>query len=86
MDYVTPLRMRTTLPGVAPCDHVKTRISKCKRSITMYSLNTILYQTSLSKVHLYKTTCHPTLNYGMDSLNSNSKCIKQLVNTRMYVV
>ena len=56
-------------------NHVKTKISKCKPS--MYSLNTS------SKVHLYTTICHPTLIYGMDSLNVKNKLIKQSVNTRM---
>ena len=65
-------------------DHVKTRISKCKRS--MYSLNSIGFcypgLNTSSKVHLYRTICHPTLIYGMDSLNNNNKCIKQLESTQ----
>ena len=69
-------------------DHVKTRISKCKRS--MYSLNSIGFcypgLNTSSKVHLYKTICHPTLSYGMDSLNVKNKCIKQLESTQGCVI
>ena len=36
-------------------------------------------QTVSSKVHIYKTICRQTLIYGIDSLDSNNKCIKQLV-------
>ena len=51
-------------------NHVNTRIQKCKRS--MYSINTIgmAYPglNTLSKTHLYKTICKPTLMYGIESL------------------
>ena len=40
----------------------------------------------LSKVHIYGTVCHPTLIYGMDSLNSNNKCIKQLESTQGCII
>jgi len=69
-------------------DHVQNRISKCKRS--MYSLNSIgmCYPglNTSSKTHLYKTICLPSLTYGMESLNVNQKCIKQLESAQGCIV
>ena len=57
---------------------------------SMYSLNSIGFcypgLNTSSKVHLYKTICHPTLSYGMDSLNVKNKCIKQLESTQGCVI
>ena len=69
-------------------NHVNTRIQKCKRS--MYSLSNIgmAYPglNTLSKTHLYKTICKPTLMYGIESLNISNKCVKELQSTQGFIM
>ena len=58
-------------------NYVQTRIQKCTRSV--YSLSNVgmCYPglNTVSKVHLYKTICQPTLMYGSECLAINDKCV-----------
>ena len=64
--------------------HVQLRSQKCRKS--MYSLNSIgmCYPglNSVSKSHLYKSICLPTLCYGLESINITDKCMKTLESTQ----
>jgi hypothetical protein len=64
--------------------HVQKRSQKCRQS--MYSLNGIgmCYPglNTVSKVHLFKSICLPTLTYGINSININDKNIRQLESTQ----
>ena len=61
-------------------DYVQTRIQKCKRSV--YSLSNIGMSypglNTASKVHLFKSICQPTLMYGTECLDLNTKCINSI--------
>ena len=41
---------------------------------------------TLSKTHLYKTICKPTLMYGIESLNISNKCVKELQSTQGFIM
>ncbi len=61
-------------------EHIKSRVHKCKRS--MYSLSNVgMCYPGLkteSKVHLYKTTCLPTLMYGLDCISLTKRNIHDI--------
>ena len=65
-------------------DHIKNRISKCRRSFYSLTKCGMAYPgaTSDVKSYLWKSVCAPVLMYGMDSVPISKSDIKKLDTTQ----